>query len=369
MSKKILSVVLALVFVLSTFAVSAFAINGSYAEDKDATYTQTWALDAKDNGDGTWTVAVKLTTDYEVGAIQFKVLNSNSKVTLDKEASEIGAGIPENYGAQFQCSETGKVLIVPEPELGAPAVKLTDAVVAELVYNVPAGESATLTIDGNDAKTADKPEGTLVALRMADKYLESGDMVYGQIVTKDAKGIAATAQLGSASAPELAVIDGTIGVINTDYTEYGADFASCTGYIYGVEPENGESVDSVFEVIGDGEMEIIANEAGSEAGTGTIVNVLDLDGNVVASYVLIIFGDIDGDGQITALDSTDAKLHDAWGYGDNLRIEAPEVLFAGDVDVDGDITALDGTDMQLHDAWGYGDNLRMYQTDVMNILQ
>lgn len=369
MSKKILSVVLALVFVLSTFAVSAFAINGSYGEDENATYTQTWALDAKDNGDGTWTVAVKLTTNYAVGAIQFKVLNSNSNVTLDKDASKIGEGIPANYGAQFQCkAETGKVLIVPEPEIGAEAVVLTDAVIAELVYNVPTGESATLTIDGNDAKTEANPAGTLVALRMADEVLESGDMVYGQIVTKDADGIAAKAQLGSASAPELAVIDGTIGVIDTSRTEYGADFSSCTGYIYGVEPENGEAVDSVFEVVGDGEMEIIANEAGSEAGTGTIVNVLDLDGNVVASYVLIIFGDIDGDGEITAFDASDAIDHEGWAYKDVMRIEAPELLFAGDIDLDDDVTAFDGSDMIDHEGWAYKDQMRMLQSDIISQL-
>ena len=77
MSKKILSVALALIFVISTFAFSAFAISGVTYEDEGAGYTQTWALEATDNGDGTWTVDVLLTADYYVGAIQFVALNSN----------------------------------------------------------------------------------------------------------------------------------------------------------------------------------------------------------------------------------------------------------------------------------------------------
>jgi hypothetical protein len=93
---------------------------------------------------------------------------------------------------------------------------------------------------------------------------------------------------------------------------YGTGDATFTGYIYGVEPEASETVDAIFEVVGDGELEIIANEAGSEAGTGTIVNVLDLDGNVVETYVLVIFGDVNGDGAVDISDSFDIELHDNW---------------------------------------------------------
>ena len=321
MSKKILSVVLALVFVLSTFAVSAFAINGSYGEDENATYTQTWALDAKDNGDGKWTVDVKLTTDYAVGAIQFKVLNSNSNVTLDKDASKIGAGIPANYGAQFQCkAETGKVLIVPEPEIGAEAVVLTDAVIAELVYNVPTGESATLTIDGNDAKTEENPAGTLVALRMADEVLESGDMVYGQIVTKDADGIAAKAQLGSASAPELKGVN--TGYVDTDRK-----------YVYGVPA--GDDANNYFTVE-NGSFEITGTF------TGAVLTVKDGSGNAVATYTIIIFGDVNGDGAVTAADASTVQLA---SLGASITGDAN--VFAADVNGDGSVTAADASTVQL----------------------
>ena len=296
--------------------------------------------------------------------MQFVVNNPNDKVKLT--SAELGEDVPEDYGAELTPNlATGKMVIVPQPVNGAAAEELTDAIVAVLTYTVPDGESTTLTIDASEAKTESNLAGTLVALRMADEYLETGDMIFGQIVD----ATAAKTQLGSASvAPTLAVIDGTIGVINTDYTEYGADFESCTGYIYGVEPENGESVDSVFEVIGDGEMEIIANEADSEAGTGTIVNVLDLDGNVVETYVLIIFGDIDGDGEITAFDASDAIDHEGWAYKDSMRIEAPELLFAGDIDLDEDVTAFDGSDMIDHEGWAYKDQMRMLQSDIIDQL-
>lgn len=149
------------------------------------------------------------------------------------------------------------------------------------------------------------------------------------------------------------------------------DETEVTGYIYGVEPENYETVDSIFEVVGDGELEIIATDAGSEAGTGTIVNVRDFDGNVVETYCLIIFGDVNGDGAITAEDSIIGELHDAWMYeegADGMRMCKTEVVFAGDLDMDGDITATDTIDIEFHDAYMYeagADGMRMYQSDVI----
>ena len=383
MSKKILSVVLAVMLVLSTLAVSAFAL-GSHAESAEdaATYTQTWALEAVNNEDGTYTVKVKLTTNYATGAIQFKINNSNSNVTLDKEASAIGAGIPDSYDALFQCSDAGKVLIVPQATGTVTAEQLTDAVIAELVYTVPAGESAKLSLAVADAKTETNIAGTLVALRAADEVLDSGDMVYGQtVIDADNDSYAAIVTIGSdeaAEAPTLAVIDGTIGVIDTtrqdeycDEMGTGTGDATFTGYIYGVEPENGETVDAIFEVVGDGTMEIVANEAGSEAGTGTIVNVLDLDGNVVETYVLVIFGDVNGDGSVDTSDSGDIELHDNWGYEagpDGMRMGLAYQVFAGDIAVDGSVDTSDSGDIELHDNWAYeagSDGMRMYQADVI----
>lgn len=366
MSKKILSVVLALALVLTTFAVSAFAVGGTGFED-DNTKTQTWALsDPRDNGNGTYDVDVILTANYVVGTISFQVTNPDAEdgKLVGAELTSVKKGAALTYDANIQKNKTsGLVAIIPEPgNEDEKGVDLTNGgVIATLTFTLKA-ESAEIAIK-NDPKTKTNQGGNLIAVRLDDENLTTATWIYGQTVVS----VGSTKTLGAAAAadPELAVIDGTIGVIDDSKTEYGVDYNACDGYIYGIEPESGESIDAVFEVIGDGEMEVIPNEAGSDCGTGTLVNVLDLDGNVVATYVLIIFGDIDGDGQITSFDGSDAIDHDGYAYGENLRIEAPEVIFAGDIDVDGDITAFDGSDFIDHDGYAYGETMRIYQADIM----
>ncbi len=308
MSKKILSVVLALVFVLSAFTVSAFANNNSYAEEEGTSYTQTWALEANDNGDGTWKVSVMLTTNYAVGAIQFKIYNSNPKVTLDKEASKIGAAIPDTYGATLQCNdENGKVLIIPNPDMGAEAVELKEgSVIAELVYNVPDGEAADLEIKASDAKTGKNIDGTLIALRVADGVLEEGAMVYGQNVVADD----ATAHIGSEAAPadlaKKATAEAGI-IIDTAHT-FGGTY---TGVVYGFKQKanntfvNTNYITTNLEATNGGSLAFSRSIGATGYGTGTVITVKNADGSEAAKYVVVIFGDIDGNG-LTNVNDTKA---------------------------------------------------------------
>lgn len=362
-TRKILSVVLALVMAVSMLAIGASA---AYESGDNATnYTQTWALsEPVDNGNGTYSVDVSLKTNYPTGAIQFVITNSDSTVATLKDA-KLGSAIPAAYGATINKSASkGKVVIIPTTTEDTITAQAIDGVIATLTYTYSGSGSANIAIQ-NSPKSETNVNGSLIAARMSDGDVVTGDMITGQKVIS----VGETRTIGaSAAAPTLAVVEGTGGVIDTDRTELNADGDTVTGYIYGVEPENYESVTDVFEVTGDGSLEVVANDAGSEAGTGTIVNVLDADGETVETYVLVIFGDIDGDGAITAADSYDAQLHDAWGYGDTGRIESPVVLFAGDIDLDMDITAADAYNYELHDAWGYGDSGRLYQSEIIEQL-
>ena len=374
MSKKLLSVFVALMMVVSMFAIVANA--AGYEDDETAAeYTQDWALsEPVDNGDGTWTVDVLLTTNYGTGPIQFVLTNTDTSVAAIKSVT-LGDAIPESYNATVSVSKAkGKVMIIADTAgTGTITAEEIDGVIATVVYNYAGEGSAEIAIDDN-AKSATNVAGTLIAARMSDGDLVTGDPITGQTVTVGDSVIIG----GAAEAPTLAVIDGTIGVIDTtrqdmycDESEAGTGDATFTGYIYGVEPEYAEDVNSVFEVVGDGEIEIIANEAGSEAGTGTIVNVLDLDGNVVESYVLVIFGDVNGDGMIDAVDAGDIELHDGWAYemsSNGMRFEYAYQAFAADVNCDFMADAVDSGDIELHDGYAYemgSDGMRMYQADVM----
>lgn len=374
MSKKILSVIVAIMMVVSMFAVCANAV--SYEDEETATeYTQDWALgEPVDNGDGTWSVDVYLTTNYGTGPIEFVLTNTDTSVAAIDEVI-LGDAIPADYNATVSVSKAkGKVMIIADTSsTGTIVAEEIDGVIATVVYTYAGEGSAEIAIDDN-AKSATNPAGTLIAARMSDGDVVTGEAITGQTVSVGDSVIIG----GSAEAPTLGVIDGTIGVIDTTRTSetcddsgFPLDEGVYTGYIYGVEPEYSETVDMVFEVIGDGELEIVANEAGSEAGTGTIVNVLDLDGNVVETYVLVIFGDVNGDGFVDASDSFDVELHDGWGYEagpDGMRMGYAYQVFAGDVNCDSSLDAGDSFDIELHDAWGYengADGMRMYQSDVM----
>ncbi len=377
-TRKLLSVVIALMMVVSMFAMTANAAYYYESEEDAPNYTQTWALsEPVDNGDGTYTVEVSLTTDYATGPIQFVLTNTNPSVAAIQSVT-IGDAIPDgsdegesDYNASISVNKSkGKVMFLYDTS----AVKTIDAVeidgvIATVVYTYSGSGSATIAIDDN-AKSATNVGGTLIAARMSNGNLVTGDPITGQTVDAGNSVVIGSA----AQAPTLAVIEGTIGVIDTTRTEYGEEFNTCTGYIYGVEPEYYETIDAVFEVVGDGYMTIVPNEAGSEAGTGTIVEVYDNSDKLVETYVLVIFGDIDGDGSVTVLDFIDGALHDAWMYetgADGMRIGAPEVILAGDVDVDGDITVLDTIDIGLHDAYMYeagSDGMRMYQSDIIALL-
>lgn len=311
MSKKLLSVALALIFVLSTFAVSAFAVGGTGYEAKDATYKQTWELAAKEDtaNPGTWYVDVILTADYAVGAIQFTVNNTNpTGAKLTNVAP--GAALVAAYGADVQANlETGAVAIIPNPaEDATPGLTLNKGVIATLTYTVTAG--ATLSIDGTDAKTATNPGGGLIAVRMSDGLLTTGDMIYGQIVDT----AAATADVGSVSAPaDLALTSAgaTDGVIIDSNKTFGGAYA---GVVYGFTQlsnttfRNSDYLDDSLTATNNGTLSYTVSTAGSGYGTTATVEVLNSDGSSTGKvYVIVIFGDVNKDGRINTNDTKACK--------------------------------------------------------------
>ncbi len=378
-TRKLLSVVLALAMVVSMFAVSVNAASYYYeTEESKADYTQTWGLSTPvKNADGTYSVNVSLKTDYATGPIQFVLTNSNSTVASIKSVS-LGAGIPASYNAEIYVGKSsGKVMIISDTS-GGSAIAATeiDGVIATVVYTYSGSGSATIAIQ-NSPKSATNVNGTLIAARMSNANIVTGDAITGQTVTSVGNSVT----IGASAKPTLAVIEDTIGVIDKTRTSEGWDGLSdmatdsgvFTGYIYGVEPEYGETIADVFEVKNGGSMQLTYLDPESETeGTGTIVEVLDTDGKtVLETYVLVIFGDVNGDGYIDDGDALDAGLHNVYGYtdsADGMRMDRAYQIFAGDVNCDGFVDDGDALDMTLHNVYGYvdgADGMRMYQADVM----
>lgn len=134
------------------------------------------------------------------------------------------------------------------------------------------------------------------------------------------------------------------------------DYANCGDYtatIYGFDTiginmdvmPDGTIADFVTTAYGDEYLEIITPDCGMET-TGTIINVLDENNEVVESYVYVLFGDMDQDGWVSGSDKYVAEMYDMTLEG----IETLEVFMAGDVDGDAWVSGSDGYMMELFDT-------------------
>ena len=111
-----------------------------------------------------------------------------------------------------------------------------------------------------------------------------------------------------------------------------------TGTIYGFDTlgwnedwtPDGVIADFFSTAYGDDYLEVLVNEDIGVETTGTIVNVLDEDGNVVESYVYIYFGDMDGDGAVGLSDAAMAEDYEMLFEG----IDTLDTFMAGDMDAD-----------------------------------
>ena len=149
----------------------------------------------------------------------------------------------------------------------------------------------------------------------------------------------------AAELPELGAIDGTTGAFGEVVTD--EETGVVEGYIYGVTP--GTEADKYFALVDEtsGTVEWTASTlstAGTVDGTGAVATVKDTKGNTVAVYTLVVFGDVNGDGEIKGADLNDVNLCLLSGTTDAFNeIQA----FAADVTGDGDIKAADKNDINL----------------------
>ncbi len=307
MSKKVIGVLLALIMVLSVFSLSALAI-GEYDWESPADaekYKQTWGL--ADGGNGV--VQVTLTTTYEVGPISFVI----EGVSL--EDVNIGNGY---YGGNASIDfnkTTGLVLIYPNTGAPVKAQKLNNAVVATFTYT----GNATPAIK-NDPKqnTVDGMNGTLIASRCAGEYVNGSDYYVGQTCEILA--------FGQAPKPEEPA-DVTLTGVSTAVVD------NENKYVYGI-PVSTADPSTLFTTTGYIEL---VNEVGTVAtqfGTGDKLNLYkdSSKSELVESYTIIIFGDVNGDGAV--------GLDDASAIQKTATYLAPK--YTGYLAFAADVNAADG---------------------------
>ena len=347
--KKIIGVLLALVMTLSMAAV-AFAADGdkySITITSDKT-----TLEAGQSA----TVTVKLTANYNVSAISIPVFFDKSKVTVSEgETSVSGATVVTEdsesvdsqiyNGSGLSKDQYGVRALVMVPDWGQSIKKYTDETVMTFTVTPVDGASGAVVFECVDAsvKTTAKPGGSLYVGKNSsgkDTVDSNGEVIDDYDISGAKKQISLSASADKntlvieGSAPVTPYIDTT----NAESTEY-------TGFIYGVDTlgfnddytPDGTLDDCLTTTLGDDYLQIETPESGAET-TGTIIKVLDSDGeSVLETYVFIYFGDVDMDGTVGAFDAYICEYYEMNYEGiDNLY-----QYIAGDVDTDGSVGAFD----------------------------
>lgn len=117
-----------------------------------------------------------------------------------------------------------------------------------------------------------------------------------------------------------------------------------TGYIYGLDEGYASISDYITVTEGTGTTEFVPTALGN--GTGSVLNVYTLSGELYKTYTVIIFGDVNGD---CIADGHDAVITDC--IANNFGEYPDCIKYAADVDFDGTV---DQSDVQLIAGYAIG---------------
>ena len=317
-AKKAISVVLAVVMIAGLFAFGAFAA------DQNATIAVS-ASETQVEVGATVTVTVAATTDYYAAAASVPVYYDTAAFDLVPDSVTPSTDL---YGAGYtdtaiNTTEAGCVMVAFIPKAGGTAKQLNNTTLFTFQLTAKANAQASpIATKADDQKTATNIGGKLYlgAYSTADVNTATVTAV-GQKFTLTNTAVT----IGSVAKPELAVIESTTGVIDAE-----------NKYVYGVQV--GDVATNYFEATNGGSIEMVANEAGMTNGTGAQLQLKSSDGAVIETYTLIIFGDVDGDGVISVIDSL---LITQYVEGVTDVFQTAPTQFSADVDHDTAISVID----------------------------
>ena len=317
-AKKVLSLVLAVVMVAATFAFSASAAN-----EKNATFTVSVDKATVSQGE-VITVTVKLTTNYYAGPTNVPVYY-NPAVFEFVEKSVTGTNIFGATATDVQShndTATGclKVAFIPNTADGTAAAKVMNGEnLFTFQLRAIADGPSNIGLKKEDQKTATNIGGPLYCGAYGSSAITANpDTVCQTFVIKNT-----TATVGATATPEIVAKDGTTGYVDNERK-----------YVYGVTA--GDVAANYFEATNGGTLTWDVGTAASENGTGATVTLKDSKGADVATYTLVIFGDVNGDGAVDSADAVQVKRVSVL-----LATLDGAYAFAGDYNADGAVDSAD----------------------------
>lgn len=345
-AKKAISLIVSVVMLLGVLAVGVFA-NDNTGVAENGTIALSFDKASYSAGD-TVKVTVKLTTDYYAATVSVPVQYDSSAVKFvsgTTASTLFGAGDATKTVVN-DAAAGGKtyvyVGVLPQAAGGAVAQKANGVVLSTLTFTASKAISDTAAAFGvlNDQKTMTNLGGKLYVGSYKTSDVTSTVYTTGQKLTFPVMKAAAAAD------PELILTEtgkdyGT--VIRTNLCTGSGDYAGC---VFGIDTINGGNIED-YVTTKAGSIEVVANDQGNMT-TGATILLKDDSGKVVATYVFIYFGDVNGDGAVAGTDAVAVELHDAWI---ETIDEDTAAYYAADVNGDGAVDGTDAVAIEAHDAW------------------
>ena len=343
-AKKAISLIVSVVMLLGVLAVGVFA-NDNTGVAENGTIALSFDKASYSAGE-TVRVTVKLTTDYYAATVSVPVQYDRSAVKFvsgTTASTLFGAGDATKTVVN-DAAAGGKtyvyVGVLPQAAGGAVAQKANGVVLSTLTFTASKAISDTAAACGvlNDQKTMTNLGGKLYVGSYKTSDVTSTVYTTGQKLTFPVMKAAAAAD------PELILTEeGNGAVIRTNLCTGSGDYAGC---VFGIDTINGANIED-YVTTKAGSIEVVANDQGNMT-TGATILLKDDSGKVVATYVFIYFGDVNGDGAVDSADAAAVELHDQFV---ELLDEDTAPYYAAEVNGDSAIDSADAGAIELHDQF------------------
>lgn len=342
-SKKILSLALAVVMVLSMLTVGAFAA----ATTPTGTFTVSSSASEVANGDViTITVKANATEDFYAGPMSLPIKYDASLFEYVADS----ATVADIYGAgatkSVVKSDAGMLTAVLTPSTSGTvtAPNLNGANLTVLTFQLKAiGSTGSSAIEiADDQKTASNISGKFYCGSFDGSNPKADELTaIGQTLNR----VGTTVAYAAAGTPELILTEkGTEMGTVIDRTSDCNDYA---GFVYGIDTLlDGEDIlDFVTTEVGS--VEVVENEDGLMS-TGATIVLKDASGEIIETYVFVYFGDVNGDGLVDLSDSGAIEASDS--FIEEIELGTATYMSA-DIEVDGMVDLSDAGKIEAQDSF------------------
>lgn len=349
-AKKALSLILAAVMLMGVMSLISFAADAPAGQE--ATISFSYDKGSYAAGE-TVTLTVKLTSNYFVAPaaipVEFDAAAATYTGTGGVTGGALFGSVAATETAAFLSDGLLYVALTPRASQNAVAQQCADVLLFTATFTANTAISDPTKVFGvlDDQKTMSNLSGKLFVGSYETADIKSTVYATGQTLNYPVM------QEGPTEPNTLVVKDSFIAkesvVIDKYAPAYFMGDTDTTGIIYGIETigyyDGFNTIyllaDVLSTTLGDAYLRITpSNDAEGYESTGTLIEVLDVDGTtVLETYYFVYFGDINGDGYV---DNNDVTTCSSYAL-DESSLETIYEIIAGDVNGDTYTDNSDGT--------------------------